>query len=135
MLWCLRASGLHATLAGVVLALFIPTRPPPNLTALMVQASTIMTVKAKHSEEVLRHGPSVPALRSLDAIYDRLESPADRLLRRAGARSSYIVKPLFGLANAGVAVTTEVLRGHEALMFAISCGLTIGKPLGRASLV
>jgi len=55
----------------------------------MVQAGTIMTVEAKHSDEVPRHGPSVPALRSLDAIYDRLESPTDRLLRRAGARSSY----------------------------------------------
>ena len=29
--------------------------------------------------------------------------PADRLLRHAGARSSYLVLPLFALANAGVA--------------------------------
>jgi NhaA family Na+:H+ antiporter len=132
-LWaCVYASGLHATLAGVVLALFIPTRPPPDLKALTVQANTILAAEARHGD-VLRHGPSLPALRALDAIHDRLESPADRLLRHAGARSSYVVLPLFALANAGVALTADALRGHEALMLAILAGLVLGKPLGMVS--
>jgi Na+:H+ antiporter, NhaA family len=133
-LWaCVHAGGLHATLAGVVLALFIPTRPSPNLQALMTQASMIVAAEARHGDEVLRHGPSLPALRALDAIHDRLESPADRLLRHAGARSSYLVLPLFALANAGVAITPEVLAGHEPLLLAIIAGLVIGKPLGLLS--
>jgi len=131
VLWaCVHAGGLHATLAGVVLALFIPTRPPANLRALMIQANTIMAAEAKHSGEILRHGPSVPALRAIDAIHDRLESPADRLLRHAGSRSSYIVLPLFAFANAGVALSMNVIHGHEQLMLAIIAGLVIGKPLG-----
>jgi NhaA family Na+:H+ antiporter len=131
LLWaCVHASGMHATLAGVVLALFIPTLPPPNLNALMLQANAILAAEARRSDEVLRHGPSVPVLRTLDAIHDRLESPADRLLRHAGARSSYIVLPIFALANAGVALNLDVVRGHEDLMLAIAAGLVVGKPLG-----
>ena len=131
VLWaCVHAGGLHATLAGVLLALFIPTRPPPDLNALTTQANTILAAEAQRGGEVLRHGPSVPALRAIDAIHDRLESPADRLLRHAGARSSYLVLPLFALANAGVAITMDAWSGHRTLMLAIMAGLVIGKPLG-----
>jgi NhaA family Na+:H+ antiporter len=132
VLWaCVHAGGLHATLAGVVLALFIPTRPPANLRALMTQANVIVAAEAKQGGEVLRHGPSVPALRALDEIHDRVLSPADRLLHHAGSRSSYLVLPLFALANAGVSVNMDVIGGgHQSLMLAIIVGLVIGKPLG-----
>lgn len=130
-LWaCVYQGGLHATLAGVVLAMFIPTRPPANLRALTTQADAIITSEAQHGGDVLRHGPSLPALQALDAIHDRIESPAERLLRHAGARSSYIVLPIFALANAGVAMSIDILSGHGSLMFAIIAGLVIGKPLG-----
>lgn len=131
VLWaCVHAGGLHAALAGVILALFIPTRPPPNLEALTAQLNSIVAAEAEHGVEVLRHGPSVPALRAMDAIFDRLESPADRLLRHMAARSSYVILPLFALANAGVTFSGGVIAGHEQLMAAIMAGLVIGKPLG-----
>lgn len=131
LLWaCVHASGLHATLAGIVLALFIPTRPPPNVRALTVQADAIIAAEVRQGGDVLRHGPSAPTLRALDAIHDRMESPADRLLRHAGARSSYIVLPIFALANAGVAMGMDVFSGHQPLMLAVVIGLLIGKPLG-----
>jgi NhaA family Na+:H+ antiporter len=130
-LWaCVHAGGLHATLAGVILAALIPTRPPPDYKTLALQAETILVTEAQHDREQLRRGPSAPALQALDAIHDRLESPADRMLRTVAPRSSYLVLPVFALANAGVAVSTEVFNQHGMLVFAIVTALAIGKPLG-----
>ena len=131
VLWaCIHAGGLHATLAGVLLALFIPTRPPPNLQALTAQADAILTAESRRNLEVLRHGPSELALRALDAIHDRLESPANRMLRAIEPWSSYVVLPVFALANAGVALSAGAFEGRGPLVMAIVLGLLVGKPVG-----
>jgi NhaA family Na+:H+ antiporter len=131
VLWaCVFAAGLHATLAGVVLAVLIPTRPPPDYLALSTQADAILASEARRGGEILRHGPSEPVLRALDAIHDRLESPADRMLRHTGPRASYLVLPVFALANAGVVITLNELAGREMLMLGIALGLAVGKPVG-----
>jgi NhaA family Na+:H+ antiporter len=130
-LWaCVHAGGLHATLAGVLLAAFIPTRKPPDYRSLSLQAEAILAAEASHGGEQFRQGPSAPALRELDAIHDRIESPADRLLRNVAPRSSYLVLPIFALANAGVVIAAESFGGRGMLMAAIICGLTVGKPAG-----
>lgn len=129
-LWfCVHEGGLHATLAGVILAVFIPTRPPPNYRALVLQADAILSAE-NPGREAWHHGLSEPAIRELDSIHDRMESPAARMLRQAGPRSSYVVLPVFALANAGVVISTGSLASHEPLMLAIIGGLVIGKPLG-----
>jgi NhaA family Na+:H+ antiporter len=131
VLWaCVHAGGLDATLAGVILAALIPTRPPPDFRTLALQADTILAAEAEHTGEQFRRGPSEAALQALDAIHDRLESPADRLLRNVAPRSSYLVLPIFALANAGVAAGTDVFSHHGMLVLAIMAGLTLGKPLG-----
>ena len=131
-LWlCLHESGLHATLAGVILAVVTPTRPPPNLRALMAQAEAVIRIEMKRAgETVMQHGPSEPALQALDVIHDRIESPASKLLRSIEPWSSYVVLPIFALANAGVAWSLGVFEGHGRLMLGIILGLVLGKPIG-----
>jgi NhaA family Na+:H+ antiporter len=131
VLWFfLHEAGLHATLAGVVLAVLIPTRPPANLKALLAQAATVIHLEDMHAGEAMRPGPSEPALSTLDAIHARIESPADKLLRSVEPWSSYVVLPIFALANAGVAWSPGVLEGRGRLICAITLGLVLGKPMG-----
>src|SRR6185437_1890150 len=44
--------------------------------------------------------------------------------------SSYVVLPIFALANAGVAWTTDVFQQNGRLMVAITLGLVVGKSIG-----
>src|SRR5689334_9335221 len=131
LLWFfLHEAGLHATLAGVILAVLIPTRPPANLKALLAQAATVIHEEDLHRDEAMHPGPSEPALRTLDTIHSRIESPADKLLRSVEPWSSYVVLPIFALANAGVTWTADVFQENGRLMAAITLGLVVGKSLG-----
>ena len=131
VLWAfVHASGLHATLAAVILAFFVPTRPPANLRALTAQADAIIRLEAENNNEGLGRRLSTPALNALDAIHDRLESPAGRVLRHIEPWSTYAVLPVFALANSGLVITPGIWGEHGPLMAAIMLGLILGKPVG-----
>lgn len=132
LLWfCLHEAGLHATLAGVILALVAPTRPPANLHALLAQAQAVIQVdNAAARDDAMRHGLSHPALNALNLIHDRIESPASKVLRTVEPWSSYAVLPVFALANAGLVWSADIIQEHERLVLAIVLGLVVGKPVG-----
>jgi NhaA family Na+:H+ antiporter len=131
-LWfALHESGIDATLAGVILAAVTPTRPPANMTALLAQAQAVIDAETRiRGDAVMRTGPSEPALRALDAVHDRIESPASKMLRQVEPWSSYFVLPVFALANTGLAWSTDLLAGHGRLIAAIVLALVVGKFTG-----
>jgi NhaA family Na+:H+ antiporter len=132
LLWiCLHEGGIHPTLSGVIVAFSIPTRPQTSFRALNVQAQTLFQTAALFAADKLtRKRPSQNALRILDNIHDRIESPADKMLHTLAPWSSYFVLPLFALANAGVPLVFDMNKGDIQLMLAIFFGLVVGKPLG-----
>jgi NhaA family Na+:H+ antiporter len=97
----------------------------------MAQAETVIGYELRRARErVLSRGPSEPALRALDAIHDRIESPASKLLRTVEPWSSYFVLPLFALANGGLDWSAIAAKGHERLIAGVALGLVLGKPAG-----
>jgi len=120
-------SGVHPTLAGVLLAATIPTRSPPNVSRLMAQTDTVLN-RYEYDDDESRKQALVHALKT---ILDRMEPPAQRLEHELQPWVTYLILPIFALANAGVP-----LGGADglALLNPVSLGiifaLVLGKPIG-----
>jgi len=141
-LWlAVHAAGVNAALAGVALAIFLPTRPAPAAGPLLAQAATALAA-LEHAQTEARGagGDSASveqepiwdwASRNLSAASARLLSPADRVERAVAPWSAYVVLPLFAFSATGVAVGVD-LRAPGALhvLAGVVLGLVVGKPLG-----
>lgn len=144
----LHGAGVHAALAGVILAAFLPTRPAPQVGPLLGQAATALAAlehaenEAKQSGDDLRRIEQEPiwdwASRNLSAASDRLLSPADRIERAVAPWSAYVILPLFAFSATGVSLSVDLSSSEAwAILLGVILGLVIGKPLGisLASLV
>ncbi len=132
LLWyAVLRSGVHPTLAGVLLAFAIPTRSAPTAAGLLAQAESIFrSIEAPAIGETTA-ARYQSAVRSLERMVERLLSPAQRVGRDLQPWSAYLVLPVFAMANAGVdltAVTWRELLSPPSL--GIVTGLLVGKPVG-----
>jgi NhaA family Na+:H+ antiporter len=115
-------SGVHATIAGVVLGLLTPARPlaPDLLTQDWVSD--------------LAEDPSPQDLATLRRVARSSVSPAERLQHDLHPLTSFVIVPLFALANAGVAIEAGAFDapGAGAVALGIGVGLVAGKVVGVA---
>jgi len=125
-------SGIHPTIAGVLLAMTIPTRSPANMRALLAQVVTLLQsfeLPVTWREQIDSRRQA--AASTLEEITERMQSPAQRLEESLTPWSTYLILPLFALANAGVAIDPDnvsTLTGPVSL--GIILGLVVGKPIG-----
>jgi len=137
----LHGAGIHAALAGVILAAFLPTRPAPAAGPLLAQAATALAAlehaenEAKEAGDGHRRIEQEPiwdwASRNLSAASERLLSPADRIEQAVAPWSAYVILPLFAFSATGVPLNAD-LSSPEArtIVLGVILGLVIGKPLG-----
>ena len=116
-------SGIHATIAGVILGLMTPAReyvPTGLLSRVLGQAHAIATGGDRHRR--------ADRVRHLQLLIRETISPLEYLERSLHPWVSFVVMPLFALANAGVAIELSALSSGVGL--AVALGLVVGKPLG-----
>jgi NhaA family Na+:H+ antiporter len=127
-------SGVHPTIAGVLLAFTIPASTGQLREAFQAQCISVLgsfEERAPEKELAALSNRQQVAAQTLEAIAERIQNPAQRLQRSLSPWSAYLVLPVFALANAGVSLGGNAGDGgSNALMFGIFMGLTVGKPVG-----
>ncbi len=137
VLWAaVLTSGVHATVAGVLLALTIPSRTRINEDEFLKGAHRSVEAFERAcgpETNVLTNREQQEALFTLEALCEQAQTPLQRTERKLHTFVAFGIMPLFALANAGVALTGG--GGEEGLLsspvtLGVLLGLVLGKPLG-----
>lgn len=127
-------SGVHATVAGVTLAFFIParTRIDPDL---YVKRSRELLDHFERSgqpdAQVLTNEEQQAAVHAIEQASEDVQSPLHRLEHSLHHWVGFVVMPVFALANAGVVLGGDASPDvRSPVTLGVVLGLLLGKPLG-----
>jgi NhaA family Na+:H+ antiporter len=129
-------SGVHATVAGVLVAMFIPARSK-------YETDIFLRRVKDHLEKfdcqpgacgftILLNRQHLDSVRAIEESCQDIETPLQRMEYSLHAWIAYLVIPLFALANAGLylaGIQPSEALGHPVTL-GILIGLALGKPLG-----
>ena len=129
-------SGVHATIAGVIAAMSIPSRPRQtpldftNHTRNLLDEYDNYPVATDH----VMHEKQKAILLNINDRIDAVGTPASRLEHDLHLPVSLIVIPLFALANAGISIDFSSIGNTvmTPVSLGIICGLIFGKVIGIA---
>ena len=124
-------SGIHATVAGVVLACTIPTHTRINAVEFSREARALLDrFERKETGDfgVLTSKGQQETLLALERASEGVTAPILTLEQALHNFSAFVVMPLFAFANAGVRIGGPI--EHAEIALGVVAGLIIGKPLG-----
>ena len=118
-LWLsLYKTGIHPTIAGVILGLLTPASP-------LIQRQFI-------DQDELTNLETIDHVKESQKIVKSSISTVEWLEHSIHPWSSYLIVPLFAFTNSGIEISRSSIQGaiSASLFWAIFVGLTLGKPLG-----
>jgi Na+:H+ antiporter, NhaA family len=129
LLWvAVLESGIHATIAGVILALLTPAKAlhPP---AFFKERAARLIERFGAADETHDHEAKQAYLVQLAKLSEETEAPLDRLEHKLHLWVRYLIVPVFALANAGLVINGEFVSA--ALESPVAAGIFFGLPFGK----
>lgn len=128
------ASGVHATVAGVLGALAIPVRTRLDTKEFLERGRRTMDdfdEAGIDGESVLTNRGQLGAIQRMEDLCEAGQAPLQRLERALHLPVNFFIIPLFALANAGVHLSGGSGGGFtNPVTLGVIFGLVFGKPIG-----
>jgi NhaA family Na+:H+ antiporter len=128
-------SGVHATIAGVLLAFMIPSRQTIDQSAFLKEGRAVLDhfEGASQTEpfHILADIEQQNAIEALGDACGKMQPPLQRLEHALHPWVTFAIMPLFALVNAGVPLSGDLGKLFvQPVTLGVIIGLMLGKPLG-----
>lgn len=131
-LWIyIHAIGIHATIAGVLLAFAIPIKSKIDEKNFIKESKQDINDFEKNMDNIpmLNHH-QIDSLENIGYNYDKVQNPLVRLEHQLHGLSAFFIMPLFAFSNAGVIIDFSTVNANLMIVLGVVFGLVIGKPIG-----
>jgi NhaA family Na+:H+ antiporter len=127
--FCTLESGVHPTIAAVAIGLLTPARPFQEPATVSAEAIRIADETADEPDDP---DADADAWGRLTWLSREAISPLTRVEHHLHEWSSFLVLPIFALANAGIVLDAESLEAatETSIALAVALGLVVGKTVG-----
>lgn len=124
-------SGVHATIAGVLVAFTIPSIPCLNVKKYIARIrENVAEFPHFDKSSILLTPNQIDILKSIESASDRVISPLQFMEDRMHGMVNYLIMPLFAFANAGITLSGAEGAIAGPVTYAIVIGLVLGKSVG-----
>ena len=139
ILWvCMYNSGIHATLAGVILGFALPARSDVRLSVLhdwLAKQAKILDDRYDEHSHVLGQHSFTHAAVSVERVLHHVTPPLERVESRISTLVNFFILPLFAFTNAQIRLVGVDLGtiASDCVAQGVFLGAVLGKPIGIIS--